>query len=82
MLFSCYLLNLLSHVRFLLGVKSVNVSVNPISCYIEDTYITTLMEYLKVLMPNKLVLWPIQRNKIKVNMPPGSVSKSLIFLSE
>lgn len=59
---------------FFPGVKSVSVYVNPISCYVEDTYITKIMEYFKILIPNKLVLWPTRKNRTKIHMPPGSVS--------
>lgn len=47
--------------------------VNPISCYIEDTYLTRIVDYLKILMPNKLVLWSVRKDPIKLNMPSGSV---------
>lgn len=62
------------------GVKSVKVTVNPISCYIEDTYITKIMDYLKILMPNKLVLWPTGKSTTKLKIPPGCVRIYLLLL--
>lgn len=58
-------------------MKSVKVAINPISCYIEDTYITKIMDYLKILMPNKLVLWPTGKPTTKLKIPPGCVRISL-----
>nr|CAI5821779.1 unnamed protein product [Callosobruchus analis] len=55
------------------AVRSVKVIVNPLSCYIEDIYVTKLMEYFNTLTPNVLVLLPKQKSEVKLKMPGGSV---------
>lgn len=39
----------------------MKITLNPISCFIEDVYITRLMDYLNNFIPTKLVLWPTRR---------------------
>ncbi|XP_050295994.1 intermembrane lipid transfer protein VPS13B [Anthonomus grandis grandis] len=58
------------------GIKSLKLSINPISCYVEDIYVTRLMNYLKDLNIIDLVIWPkhtqirkIGFNTIAVNVP-------------
>lgn len=78
----CYYIDLCLHLIRFLGVKSVKMTVNPISFYLEDTYITRVVDYLKILMPNKLVLWQERKMLAKLNLPAGSVrSSQLILLS-
>nr|CAH7751442.1 unnamed protein product [Callosobruchus chinensis] len=55
------------------AVRSVKIVVNPLSCYIEDIYITKLMEYFSTLTPNVLVMLPKQKSEVKLNIPAGSV---------
>nr|XP_023015386.1 vacuolar protein sorting-associated protein 13B-like [Leptinotarsa decemlineata] len=63
-----------SKTKFITGVKSLKVRVNPISCYIEDTYITRLMNYLSVFIPTRLVLLPIRKSILKLNNTSGCVN--------
>ncbi|XP_056633940.1 intermembrane lipid transfer protein VPS13B isoform X1 [Diorhabda sublineata] len=56
------------------GAKSVNIIINPISCFVEDRYITKLMDYFNVFIPTKLILWPDKKIPFKLNGTPGSVS--------
>ncbi|CAG9819390.1 unnamed protein product [Phaedon cochleariae] len=60
--------------KFITGVKSVKITVNPISCYIEDTYISKLMDYLSVFVPIKLVMWPHRNIRVNPHAMSGSVS--------
>ncbi|VEN36376.1 unnamed protein product [Callosobruchus maculatus] len=55
------------------SVRSVKIIVNPLSCYIEDIYVTRLMEYFNTLTPNVLVMLPKQKSEVKFNVPAGSV---------
>ncbi|KAJ8948160.1 hypothetical protein NQ318_009252 [Aromia moschata] len=41
---------------------------------ITDVYITRLVEYLNVFIPNKLVLWPAHRPVVKFNLNSGLVN--------
>ncbi|XP_072392830.1 intermembrane lipid transfer protein VPS13B [Diabrotica undecimpunctata] len=56
------------------GVKSLQIVINPISCFVEDGYLTRLMEYFYVFIPTKLIMWPDKKIPLKLNGTAGSVS--------
>ncbi|XP_060527776.1 intermembrane lipid transfer protein VPS13B isoform X2 [Cylas formicarius] len=56
------------------GIKTFKLSLDPISCFIEDIYITRLLEYFKILSPVHLVLWPVGRNHVKLGTSATSVN--------
>lgn len=57
------------------GVKNVKLKVNPISLFIEDTYVNKLVEYFNNLFPTKLIItdtYPVKtrfRNDVDVKVP-------------
>ncbi|CAH0555543.1 unnamed protein product [Brassicogethes aeneus] len=55
------------------GAKTVSISFQPVSCYIEDVYLSRLADCLKIFSPNKLVLWPAPERQLVENRTPGVV---------
>ncbi|CAG9862164.1 unnamed protein product [Phyllotreta striolata] len=55
------------------GVKYVKINVNPISIFIEDTYVACLMDYFNIFVPTNLICWQTVKNSQKLNGPPSSV---------
>ncbi|XP_066257341.1 intermembrane lipid transfer protein VPS13B isoform X1 [Euwallacea similis] len=58
------------------GLKAITMTINPISIFIEDVYVTKLMRYMKNLNIVELVIWPSPKeinkfglNSISVNVP-------------
>lgn len=47
-------------------MKTLKLTVNPVSCFLEDVYVTRLMQYIKDLNIVDLVLWPKQRNDTRI----------------
>ncbi|XP_017781523.1 PREDICTED: vacuolar protein sorting-associated protein 13B [Nicrophorus vespilloides] len=45
------------------GVRDIKIKIEPISAFIEDTYMYKLFEYVSVLQPSKLLVWPKARTK-------------------
>lgn len=39
-------------------MKEIKIMIQPLSLFIEDVYIIKLMEYFKVFIPTRLIIWP------------------------
>lgn len=50
------------------GIKDIRINIQPISAFIEDVYITRLLEYFSIFIPTKLVLWPKRPKKINYSL--------------
>lgn len=44
-------------------VKDIMINIKPLSAYIEDVYITALVNYLSNLIPSRLIMWPKPKRK-------------------
>lgn len=55
-------------------MKTISIGISPLSLFIEDTYITCLMDYLKTFTPTNLIVWSGRENSVKYNLS-GSLVK-------
>lgn len=53
---------------FFADLESIKINIEPVSIFIEDTYITKLLDYLKIFSPTKLIIWPKQKPTIKYDL--------------
>lgn len=55
-------------------MTDISINIKPLSTFIEDIYVTKLMEYLKVLVPTKLIMLPKQNRTISFSLCSTLVS--------
>lgn len=68
--------------RCFADLESIKVNIEPLSVFIEDTYVTKLLDYLKIFSPTQLIIWPKRKPAIKYDLHSSLVGVPEVVMWE